>query len=245
MSKTKYRAVFISDCHMASVGCKSKELLKFLKETECDNLYLIGDIFDLWRLDRTKWDKNQTEVIRRLLKMSKHCNVHYVLGNHDHGMMELLDSFHYPNLEICKETYYHSFGKKYYITHGDKFDFILFSRIGVMISKVGSWGYDTLVSMNEFLARCLRMFGVKRVRLSKFARENFKKAVTYVGEFEGLLSEYAKENHCDGVICGHVHSPIIKKIDGIDYYNCGDWVEHCSAIVEHENGDFELLIFGV
>lgn len=243
MKKTKYKAIFISDCHLASTGCKGKKLLEFLKTVECEHLFLIGDIFDFWRLDRRKWDKHQTEVVRRLLKISKHCTVHYVLGNHDHCMMEFLDSFHYPNLEICKETSYETGGKRYLISHGDKFDLVLATNMGTIVAKIGSWGYELLIDVNEVVAKVLRIFGIRRVSISKFVKERVKRAVSFIANFEHLMAEYAKEEGYQGIFCGHVHYPAIKDIEGVEYYNCGDWVENCSAIVEKEEGIFELVSF--
>ena len=56
-----------------------------------------------------------------------------------------------------------------------------------------------------------------------------------------IRDRYCKARGYEGVICGHIHTPEIKQVDGITYMNDGDWVESCTALVEHHDGRFELI----
>ena len=248
--KRKYRAVFISDTHLGTYGCKSKRLNKFLSSIKCDKLYLVGDILDLWRQKSTCWNENQLQTLRLITKFARDgVEIYYTPGNHDDGMTEVLSVLSLPNV-LCKKEFVHIslYNKSILVTHGDKFDLLMSTKAGIWIAHLGGIGYDTLIWMNGLLERILSPFGVKRVLLSKFVKDNLKRANSYVGDFVGVMTEYARDQNFHGVICGHIHSPSIKhgtdliKDDcSVDYYNCGDWIENCTALVETFDGEFKIV----
>jgi UDP-2,3-diacylglucosamine pyrophosphatase LpxH len=240
MKIRKYKSIFASDAH---VGCHAKELHQFLKDSEYQNLFLIGDIVDCWRFDRKHWDSHHSKLLRYLLKQSSKKNLIYITGNHDHTIFDFLGDFNHLNFVVTKEFSYEVEGRRYLLTHGDRFDAILFSSLGVALAKLGAFGYDSLILINGWVNWFLKFFGMKRFFLSRFVKDKFKKANAFIGNFEAVMAEYARENGYDGVICGHIHSPEHRNIDEIEYINCGDWVESLSAVVEHLDGRLELVKF--
>lgn len=80
--------------------------------------------------------------------------------------------------------------------------------------------------------------------LSGYAKHKVKSAVSFIFDFEDSVLRHARERGVDGVICGHIHSATIRDHNGIAYINCGDWVDSCTAILEHQDGRMELLRWG-
>lgn len=219
-AKATYRSVFISDTHLGTKACKAKKLLEFLKSFEAENLFLVGDIIDGWALRRRHyWTKTQTEVIRRILKISEKSNVYYIAGNHDEfirpffrydfqfGRCQILDSFDYIGVS----------GKRYYVTHGDYFDLTMKIPTPVINFCAHVWDYIPHKEENStFTDKMYKILGTERV-----------------------IAKYLKAKKYDSCITGHTHSPKIKDT----YMNCGDWVTNCSALVEHVDGQWELLYY--
>ena len=238
----KYRSIFISDIHLGIKYSRVPELLNFLRDNECDNLYLIGDIIDGWELKRKwYWDDNYNLLVQKILRKSrKGTNVVYITGNHD----DFLRSFDIPiklgDINITNEIIHTTYtGEKYLIVHGDKFDGV-FNNM-TWISHLGSWLYDVILYFSAKLAKIRQKLGMKYWSLSHFIKFRVKKAIKCMTNFEVSLVEEAKKQNVDGVICGHIHHASHKTIDGIEYYNCGSWLEHCNAVVEHLDGRFEVL----
>lgn len=219
-AKATYRSVFISDTHLGTKACKAKKLLEFLKSFEAENLFLVGDIIDGWALRRRHyWTKTQTEVIRRILKISEKSNVYYIAGNHDEfirpffrydfqfGRCQILDSFDYIGVS----------GKRYYVTHGDYFDLTMKIPTPVINFCAHVWDYIPHKEENStFTDKMYKILGTERV-----------------------IAKYLKAKKYDSCITGHTHSPKIKD----SYMNCGDWVTNCSALIEHVDGQWELLYY--
>ena len=238
--KSRYHSVFISDLHLGSVGCKSKETIKFLKNLECKNLYIVGDLIDVWVMKSfNQWTQDHTNVIQKILKNSKHNKLYYCPGNHD----EILKQFcgnSFGNLVIDSEFIYDSiFGKRFLITHGDMYDSLVYSN--PKLAKIVSHLYEHLTNLNFAINRFLLKFKKKPINISSIVKLKFKSYIKHVSNFENKIIHAAKEYDCAGVICGHIHLPCKKDIDGIQYMNCGDWVENCTALVEHENGEWEII----
>lgn len=237
-----YKSIFISDIHVGSKHARIPELVNFLKENECENLFIVGDFIDGWALKRKwSWDNNCNLLIQKILKKSrKGCRVVYVTGNHDEFLRNYTHLENFGGIEIVDETVYTGINnKRYLIIHGDKFDGILKSFS--LVSKMGSVCYEWLLDTNSYLNYFRRKLGFGYWSLSYFLKKNTKRIIEYVNKFEDILAFEAKRHEVDGVICGHIHIPSSKVIDGIEYYNCGCWVEMNTAIVEHFDGKFELL----
>ena len=239
----KYKTIFISDIHLGTHGCQADALISFLKTNECENLYLIGDIVDGWRLkNRWYFPQNQVNVLHRFLKLAKNgVNVYWVSGNHDEFIRSFIKyEIKLGNVHIDNEFEYQGInGKKYLVVHGDMFDGIHVSH--KWLSYLGDAAYTGLLKFNEWFNLVRRKLGMNYWSISKAIKKNVKTAMNFIGGFEENLSGYAKKRHYDGVICGHIHTPEIKVINGVEYMNDGDWVESCSALVEHYDGRFEII----
>ena len=245
MATRKYRTIFISDIHLGSRGCKADSLCHFLKHNTCETLYLVGDIVDGWRLQRSwYWPQAHSNVLRRLLTAAKRdTKIHYIAGNHDEAIRPWLK--HIPaigNVEFSnRQDHWGLDGRRYLVVHGDMFDGLMAATSGKFIMHIGDWLYDLLIKLNDLHAWIRQKLGFSYWSMSAWIKKNTKQAVGYVMDFEGLLVNYCKSKGYDGIICGHIHTPAIKNIDGITYMNDGDWVESCTALVEHWDGSWEIL----
>ena len=244
MNPTLYKTICISDFHLGTNGCQADLLNNFLKHNTCEHLFLVGDIIDGWKIQQNKWrwKQSHSNVVRRILGMGKHgVEVTYVTGNHDEFLRPFVaQGFLMGNIRIVNSAEYRSIdGDLYLITHGDMFDGI--TRLGRWISFLGDNAYDFVLWINTRFNYIRHKFGFGYWSLSKYLKHKVKKAVGFVFEFEKTLTEYAAKRGYDGVICGHIHTPEIKTINGITYMNDGDWVESCSALVEHYDGHWEIV----
>lgn len=240
---TKYKTICISDLHLGTTDCKADLLNNFLKNHECDNLYLVGDIIDGWKVQQNKWrwKQSHTNVIQNVLKYSKRgCKVTYVTGNHDEFLRPFVNQFSLGNITICNQAEYRDIkGNRLLITHGDMFDGI--TRMSKWISFLGDSAYDFVLWINTKFNYIRHKFGFGYWSLSKFLKSRVKKAVGFIFKFEETLANYCNKKGYDGVICGHIHTPEIKVINETIYMNDGDWVESCSALVEHYDGKWEIV----
>ena len=243
---TKYKTIFISDIHLGTRDSKADDLNQFLKSNTCDTLYLVGDIIDGWKIQQNKWrwKQSHTNVVRRILGFAKRgTRVVFVIGNHDEFLRPLVPfGIGFGRVEICNQSEHIGVdGKHYLVTHGDLFDGI--TRLAPWLSFLGDKSYDVILSINNKFNWIRRKFGFGYWSLSRYLKLRVKKAVDFIFQFEKNMVAYCKKRGFDGVICGHIHHPEIKTIDGVVYMNDGDWVESCSALVEHHDGRWEILIY--
>ena len=241
-SATRVRTVFVSDVHLGSKYSHAERFLTFLNSVEADQLYLVGDIIDGWRLQRSwRWPPIYHRIMHRLMQLSVvGTQIHYTPGNHDEFMRQYLADFGFVKVD---DEFIHTTanGRRFLITHGDKFDDV---ECGSQwFSKIGASAYDFLMWVNHMVNLARRPFGFRELRFSCRVKQQFKHAVTFMSNFEKRLADYARENTCDGVICGHIHAPELSHREGITYGNTGDWVENCSALVEHYDGELEIFRF--
>jgi UDP-2,3-diacylglucosamine pyrophosphatase LpxH len=241
----KYRSIFISDVHLGSRGCKAEALCDFLKHNSSDNLFLVGDIVDGWRLSkRWYWPQEHSNVIRKFLSAAKKgTKVRYIAGNHDEvlrkwlkfipvvGNVEFLNRYEYTALD----------GRRFLVVHGDMFDTLMHVSSGKLIMHIGDKLYDFLIVLNDIHAVIRDKLGLEYWSMSKWIKKNTKQAVSYILNFERLLANYCKSKGFDGVICGHIHTAEIRDIDGVCYMNDGDWVESMSALVETHDGKWQIV----
>lgn len=243
MEKT-YRSIFISDIHLGSKDSKAELLVDFLKHNTCETLYLVGDIIDGWKMqqNRMKWKQSHTNVIRKILKHSqKGTRIVYIVGNHDEFLRPFLPfAFNFSSIEIHNQIeHIGADGKHYLVVHGDLFDGI--TRLAPWISFLGDRAYDIVLSFNSKFNWIRHKLGFGYWSLSKYLKYKVKKSIDFIFQFEQNLAGYCKKRGFAGIICGHIHFAEIKDIDGIIYMNDGDWVESCSALVEHHDGRFEII----
>lgn len=239
----KYKSIFISDIHLGTKFSKAKNLLNFLKHNESENLVLVGDIIDGWAIKRKFiWPQTHSDVIQKILKKArKGTKVTFITGNHDEFIRPFVPLILGDSLKITNELDYIGVnGKKYYITHGDFFDSITMTKKWLAI--LGDYGYDLLLHLNALLNFLRRKIGIQKYwSLSKYVKDSVKSSVSFINDFETVLSTHAKNKGYDGIICGHIHKAEIRNIDGVEYLNCGDWVESCTAIVETYDGEFKII----
>lgn len=237
----RYRSVFISDVHLGFRGCSANFLLDFLRSTECSKLYLVGDIIDFWSMKRRSyWPQEHNNVIRTVLGKAKHdTEVIFVPGNHDEKLREY-EGMQFGNVQIASEHIHETRdGRKFLVVHGDQFDSVV--RCAPILAVLGSEAYDLLLLANRWVNSVRRLFGFPYWSLAAFMKSRVKNAVKYVSNFEEAVAFEARRRGLDGVVCGHIHRAEIADIGDVTYFNCGDWVESCTALVEHHDGSFEIL----
>ena len=238
---TKVRTLFISDIHLGSKASKADFLLDFLRVHEAETIFLVGDIVDGWRLKRSwYWPQNCNDVVQKLLRKGrKGARIVYVPGNHDDFMREF-PGIHFGGIEVARNMIHQAAdGKRYLVLHGDEFDVVV--RGARFLAHLGDWAYDVAIALNVWIARARRALGLPYWSFSAWAKLQVKRAVNFIGEFQRVVAEEARRNEVDGVICGHIHHAVIADINGIAYINTGDWVESCTAVVEHFDGRMELI----
>jgi len=239
----KYRSIFVSDIHLGTKFSQAEKFLHFLKETESENLYLVGDIIDGWAIRRKfRWAQSHSDVIQKILrKARKGTKVYYITGNHDEFLRSFLPLDLGDNLTILNEVdYFSKSGKRYYVVHGDFFDSITMTK--KWIALLGDIGYDILLNLNQVLNFFRKKVGINRYwSLSKYVKDNVKKSVSFISDYEGILTKHAQHKGYDGIICGHIHKAEIKMLKDIEYKNSGDWVESCTALVETLDGEWKII----
>jgi len=235
-----YRTGWISDVHLGTRGCRAEALLEFLRDTDFETLYVVGDLIDIWALRRTiYWPQAHNDVIQKLLrKARKGTEVVYVIGNHD----EFLSRFHgvYGGISLQKNAIHLTAdGRRLLVMHGHELDTVV-QNLG-WLAHVGDIGYTLLLRCNGVINGLRRLLGYGYWSLSAYVKAEVKNVVGFIGKFEEAVVRYARDYDVDGVLCGHIHTAASREIQGVSYYNTGDWVESCTAVVEHFDGTLELL----
>jgi UDP-2,3-diacylglucosamine pyrophosphatase LpxH len=240
-AKRRYRTVFLSDIHLGTRGCRSDFLVDFLNRVECERLFLVGDIVDGWRLRKSwYWDASHDEVIRLLLQAARNgTEITYIPGNHDEVLRDWL-GMEIAGVRLVNEAVHTGAdGRRYLVIHGDQFDSVV--RYAKFLAHLGDWAYDAALTMNRWFNAARRRFGYPYWSLSQWLKRQVKEAVKAIDRFEGALAQEARRRGLDGVVCGHIHHAEMRMVQGVLYMNDGDWVESCTALVEHADGRFELV----
>lgn len=230
--KRKIDLLVISDIHLGTYGCHSKELLKYLKSIKPKVVVLNGDIIDMWQFNKRYWPKSHMRVIHKLIKwVSKGVKVYYITGNHDE-MLRKFAGFKMGTLVIDNKLLLDLNGKKTWIFHGDVFDVTM--KHSKWLTRLGSHGYDLLVLINAFCNWISVKMGRGKISLSKNIKNSVKQAVKFINDFEKTTADIAIDNGYDYVLCGHIHHPEIKTIETdkgqVVYMNSGDWIENLTAL---------------
>jgi len=242
-SEFSYRAVFISDTHLGTRGCRTEFLADFLRRISCEHLFLVGDIIDGWRLRRSwYWDSHHDEVLRLILNHARAgAEVTYVPGNHD----EMFRAWLSPEFEVSgirlrhETTHITATGKNLLVMHGDEFDSVV--RYMRFLALLGDHAYTIALTCNRWFNAVRRRLGYPYWSLSAWLKRQVKGAVKAIDRFELALATEARRRGFDGVVCGHIHHAEMREVNGVLYLNDGDWVESCTALVEHHDGRLELI----
>jgi UDP-2,3-diacylglucosamine pyrophosphatase LpxH len=252
MSKSKtetnvqrHRTLWLSDLHLGSPGCKAKQIVRFLKQNECEKLYLVGDIFDGWKL-KTKfyWTPDHTRVIKAILaKARRGTQVYYLTGNHDAFMRQFVKSkLQLGPIRVVHELVHTTAdGRKFLVQHGDQYDAVIRTMPG--LAMAGDFAYETVLKASDWLARTRTRFGVEsQWSLSAFLKYRVKSIVQYLSGFDDAVYYQCKRRGFNGVICGHTHHAEVRHVrNGIMSYNCGDWVESCTGLAEDAQGHLRIV----
>lgn len=235
------RTLFLSDIHLGTRGCQAVLLLEFLKHYDVETIYLVGDIIDGWRLKSGwYWPQAHNDVVQKLLRrVHKGAKLIYIPGNHDEFMRDYV-GHNFGGVEILDTAIHQAAdGKRYLVMHGDHFDMVV--RHAPWLAYLGDGAYTVALVINTHLNTVRRRLGLAYWSLSAWAKMKVKTAVNHIGRFEELLALEARRRDVQGVICGHIHHAVIHDEFGVRYMNTGDWVESCTALVEHFDGSFEII----
>ncbi len=238
--KQRVKTVWISDVHLGTRGCKADYLAQFLKTYQPDRLYLVGDIIDGWKLrSGVYWPQAHTNVIRRILTLSKRgTEVVYVTGNHDE-FLRRYGALMLGNIQLVDEcAHITADGRKLLVIHGDQFDVI--TRYHRWLAFLGDSAYELTLVLNRWLNHWRERWGYGYWSLSAYLKHKVKGAVNFISDFEQAIAHACEKRGFDGVVCGHIHHAEIRQIGAVTYHNCGDWVESCTALIEHWDGAIEL-----
>ena len=237
----RYRTIFISDIHLGTRGCQAEFLLDFLKQTDAETIFLVGDIVDGWRLKRSwYWPQSHNDVVQKLLrKARKGARLIYVPGNHDEVLRQYT-GVHFGGVEVVNDYIHETAdGRRLLVMHGDAFDgIVLYAK---WLALMGDWAYNLALTANTWFNRARRSLGFGYWSISAFLKERVKNAVQFIDNFERAVAEEARRRNVDGVVCGHIHKAEMRMIGDVLYINDGDWVESCTALVEHFDGRLELI----
>jgi UDP-2,3-diacylglucosamine pyrophosphatase LpxH len=236
--------VVISDTHLGTYGCQAKELFTYLKSVSPKTLIINGDFIDIWQFSKSYFPKYHLKVIKKIIDLaSKGTEVVYILGNHDEFLRRFADTS-FGNIELTNKKIMTLDGKKAWFFHGDVFDASV--QHSKWIAKLGGIGYDFLIRLNVISNWILTRLGKEKYSFSKKIKNNVKKALKFIGDFENAATELAIENEFDYVVCGHIHHPQIRKVESKNgnctYLNSGDWIENLTAL-EYHNKKWEIYTY--
>ncbi|MCW2387236.1 UDP-2,3-diacylglucosamine pyrophosphatase LpxH [Sphingobium sp. B11D3B] len=239
--RAHYRTIWISDIHLGTKGCNAEMLVDFLDNVDSDTLYLVGDIVDGWQLKkRVYWPTAHNDVVWRVMKRARRgTRVIYIPGNHDE-IFRQFTGMSFGGVEIRRKMIHTTVeGRKLLVLHGDEFDTVMLAHR--WLAFVGDAAYTALMALNRRVNQVRRWLGLPYWSLSKIAKHKVKNAVAFITRFEEIVAHEAGRRRVDGVVCGHIHTAEIRQFGDITYYNDGDWVEGCTALVEHHDGRMEIL----
>jgi len=237
----RWRTLWISDLHLGTPGCQAEALLDFLRHTECETLFLVGDIIDGWQLRRRWfWPQSHNDVVQKLLrKARKGTRVIFIPGNHDEFARKYL-SLDFGGITVAEDWMHTTAdGRKVWVTHGDLFDGVI--QCAKWLAYVGDSLYEFTLKLNRHFNRLRARLGLRYWSLSQYLKLKVKRAVSYVGDFERAVAREAQKRGAQGVVCGHIHHAELRDIDGVLYANDGDWVESLTALAERDDGTLEIV----
>lgn len=239
--RRKFRTIWISDIHLGTKGCNAAMLIDFLDHTDSETMYLVGDIIDGWRLKKKfYWPPEHNDIVWRVLKRARRgTRIVYIPGNHDE-MVRPFCGMNFGGVEIKRaDVHTTADERRLLVLHGDEFDTIMLAHR--WLAFVGDALYHVMMGLNGWVNAVRNGLGLPYWSLSKAAKHKVKNAVEFISKYEEVVARAASERGVDGVVCGHIHTAEMRDFDGIAYYNDGDWVEGCNALVEHFDGTMEIL----
>ncbi|MHC2991742.1 phosphoesterase [Pontibacter sp. HJ8] len=239
--KRKVEVAVISDVHLGTYGCHSKELLAYLKSIQPETLILNGDIIDIWQFSKSYWPASHMRVIKHLMGLiAKGTKVYYITGNHDE-MLRKFVGFQLGSFQVVNKLVLELDGKRAWMFHGDVFDVTM--QHSKWLAKLGAHGYDLLILLNRVVNFFCLKLEREKVQLSRNIKNRVKSAVKFINDFEKTASDIAISKGYDYVVCGHIHQPELREIQNeegsVTYLNSGDWIENLTAL-EYNSGEWSL-----
>ncbi|BCT91616.1 UDP-2,3-diacylglucosamine hydrolase [Lysobacter helvus] len=238
----RHRAAFVSDCHLGATHCHAAELATFLEQLQCERLYLVGDIVDLWWMAcrRAQWGAAQNRVVEALHALRRAgTELIYIPGNHDRPARRFC-GLALPAMRVRRRAIHVTAdGRRLLVVHGDEFD--AQTQFGGMQERVGDWLYDRILSGNALLNRARRRFGMRYWSLAEFLKRRSDAAERYIARYRQAGLDEVRRRGLDGIVCGHIHRAALEMRRGLIYANDGDWVESLTALVEDPDGTLRLL----
>jgi len=233
--KRRIDVLVLSDIHLGTYGCHSKELLRYLNSVKPKMVVLNGDIIDMWQFSKRYWPKSHMKVVHKIMNwVKKGVKVYYLTGNHDE-MLRRFAGTKFGSLVIDNKLVLELDGTKVWLFHGDVFDVTM--QHSKWLTRLGSHGYDFLILLNAFCNWVSVKLGRGKISLSKNIKNSVKKAVKFINDFEKTAADIAISKGYDYVVCGHIHHPEIKTIETdegeVIYMNSGDWIENLTALEYH------------
>ncbi len=239
--RRRFRTIWISDVHLGTKGCNHELLIDFLDHTDSETMYLVGDIIDGWRLKKKfYWPAEHNDIVWRILKRARRgTRIVYIPGNHDE-MVRPFAGMDFGGVEIMRAAFHTTAdGRRLMVLHGDEFDTVMLAHR--WLAFVGDAAYHLMMKLNGWVASVRKAVGLPYWSISKAAKHKVKNAVEFISKYEEVVARAAGERGVDGVVCGHIHTAEFRSIEGVEYWNDGDWVEGCNALVEHFDGTMEIL----
>jgi len=239
--RTRYRTIWISDVHLGTKGCNAELLIDFLDSVDSETMYLVGDIIDGWRLKKKfYWPASHNDIVWRILKRAKRgTRIVYIPGNHDE-MFRQFTGLNFGGVEIRRAAFHYTAdGRRLMVLHGDEFDGVMLAHR--WLAFVGDALYHLSMALSHRVNAVRRRLGLPYWSLSKMAKHKVKNAVEFISRYEEIVTRAAAQRGVDGVVCGHIHTAEFRLFDSVEYWNDGDWVEGCNALVEHFDGRMEIL----
>lgn len=236
-----FRTLWLSDIHLGNPAARAGDLLDFLDNVECEKLYLVGDIIDLARMkSRPSFPELHREVVKRLLRIAfGDTKVTYVPGNHDYEFRHLAgrELCGIPVMLECEHLT--AAGQRLLVTHGNILDREI--RKGTNLKQFGAAAYALLLALDVRINDVRNRLGRDHLSIMARIKTRLASANEYIRRFEEVAASYAKRRGFSGIVCGHIHRPGMRMIDGVCYANDGDWVEHRSALAETQAGELKVL----
>jgi UDP-2,3-diacylglucosamine pyrophosphatase LpxH len=240
----RVRTLFLSDIHLGFKRSRAAELADFLLTIDADTIVLVGDIIDALNLSqRFYWSAEHSRVAQALLaKRRAGARLLYIPGNHDAALAPFAALLQ-GQLEVHREWVHRTArGERLLVLHGDQFDDA--TCVSGWLHRLGEAAYDFTIVLNDYLNDLRRLSRRSYWPLAARLKLAVQRSVRYIEHFENTAIAHAAARGFDGIICGHIHRPNLRRVGATVYCNTGDWVESCSALIEEADGELRLWRLG-
>jgi len=229
-----HRTVFVSDVHLGSRHCHAAELSDFLERLQCERLYLVGDIVDLWWMSmrRAAWSPAHNRVVEALHKLSRDgTELVYVPGNHDRSVRRFCGLM-LPGMQVRRRAIHATAdGRRLLVVHGDDYDSI--THFGGLQERFGDWLYYRILTGNRALNRLRRRMGLRYWSLSEFLKRQSGAAERYIARFVQAGLDDARRRGLDGIVCGHIGWPWTEEMIAVAWKHKNVFIDTSAHLPKH------------